>query len=333
MGKCLVTKLGSSVNTDKLLKLGEMRIEFNSISAPSNKTQGITLKSAKPITLKIVGNGYFTDKTLTENKGNTLSILPNSMTYIYVSNGDFYISIPDKYSLTILSLFAEESGSDDSVKNKTVYLDQIEYSTLLTILRISSENIIGDIDSLKNLTSLTALNMANLKNVNGDIDSLKNLSSLRILQTFGSNLTGDIASFKALTSLETLMATSLKGDVSALKPLTSLKTLWLKNGSFYGDCAALSTVLSLISFQTNTEGNHSTLTWSERPSTSCIMSIEGQPKMGNIDKMLQDQAKCQTPSTAPSRKIIEVIGTRTSASDAAVQTLQGKGYTVSITPA
>jgi hypothetical protein len=332
MGKCLVTKLSGSVNTDKLLKLGEMRIEFNSVSAPSNKTQGITLQSAKPITLKIVGNGYFTDKTLTENKGKTLSILPNSLTYIYVSNGDFYISIPDKYSLSVLSLFAEESGSDNSVKNKTVYLDQIEYSTLLTILRISSENIIGDIDSLKNLTFLVNLNMANLENVNGDIDSLKNLSSLKILQASGSNVTGDIASLKALTSLETLMTSNLRGDVSALKPLTSLKTLWLKDGSFYGDLAALSPKLSFITFMTNT-GKHSTLTWSERPSTSCIMSIEGQPKMDNIDKMLQDQAKCQTPSTAPTLKIIEVIGTRTSASDTAVQTLQSKGYTVSITPA
>ena len=32
-------------------------------------------------------------------------------------------------------------------------------------------------------------------------------------------------------------------------------------------------------------------------------------------------------------KRIELIGTRTSASDAAVQTLQSKGYTVSIIPA
>ena len=128
------------------------------------------------------------------------------------------------------------------------------------------------------------------------------------------------------------MTSNLRGDVSALKPLTSLETLWLKNGSFYGDCAALSPVLSLVSFMTNT-GKPSTLTWSERPSTSCIISIEGQPKMDNIDKMLQDQAKCQTPSTASILKIIEVIGTRTSASDAAVQTLQSKGYTVSITPA
>ncbi len=307
-----------------------MRIEFNSVSAPSNKTQGITLQSAKPITLKIVGNGYFTDKTLTKNKGNALSILPNALTYIYVSNGDFYISIPDKYSLTTLSLFAEESGSDDSVKNKTIYLDQFEYSTLLTILRISSENVSGDISSLKKLTSLINLNIGGLNNITGDIESLKNLTSLTSLLTSGSNITGDIASLKTLTSLTTLMTDGLRGDVSVLKPLTSLKTLWLKNGSFYGDIAALSPVLSLITFQTNI-GASSTLSWSERPSTSCIVSIEGNPKMSNIDKMLQDQAKCQTPSTAPSRKIIEVIGTRTLASDAAVQTLQSKGYTVSVT--
>lgn len=330
MGKCLVTKLSGSVNTNKLLKVGEMRIEFNSVSAPSNKTQGITLQSAKPITLKIVGNGYFTDKTLTKNKGNALSILPNALTYIYVSNGDFYISIPDKYSLTTLSLFAEESGSDDSVKNKTIYLDQFEYSTLLTILRISSENVSGDISSLKKLTSLINLNIGGLNNITGDIESLKNLTSLTSLLTSGSNITGDIASLKTLTSLTTLMTDGLRGDVSVLKPLTSLKTLWLKNGSFYGDIAALSPVLSLITFQTNI-GASSTLSWSERPSTSCIVSIEGNPKMSNIDKMLQDQAKCQTPSTAPSRKIIEVIGTRTLASDAAVQTLQSKGYTVSVT--
>ena len=50
--------------------------------------------------------------------------------------------------------------------------------------------------------------------------------------------------------------------------------------------------------------------------------------------MLQDQAQCV--STAPSGnvqyKTIAVKGTRTSASDAALSTLQGKGYTVIVTP-
>ena len=56
----------------------------------------------------------------------------------------------------------------------------------------------------------------------------------------------------------------------------------------------------------------------------------------DVDKMLVNQAKCQVGfnSNSPSwYKTIQIIGARTSASDAAVQTLQSKGYTVSITPA
>ena len=52
--------------------------------------------------------------------------------------------------------------------------------------------------------------------------------------------------------------------------------------------------------------------------------------------MLQDQAQGVvgfSSGDAPEYKTIYVSGTRTSASDAAVQTLQSKGYTVSITPA
>ena len=52
--------------------------------------------------------------------------------------------------------------------------------------------------------------------------------------------------------------------------------------------------------------------------------------------MLQDQAACVTGIDSSSDiylKTISATGTRTSASDAAVQTLQSKGYTVSITPA
>ena len=52
-------------------------------------------------------------------------------------------------------------------------------------------------------------------------------------------------------------------------------------------------------------------------------------KMGNyIDAMLINQAKCQASTS--SNKTISVNGTRTSASDAAIQTLQSKGYTVSV---
>ena len=70
-------------------------------------------------------------------------------------------------------------------------------------------------------------------------------------------------------------------------------------------------------------------TWSSRKSSAKIISMPSYLITDNIDKMLQDQAQCQAYVTSPYKTIV-AKGTRTSASDAAVQTLQSKGYTVSI---
>ena len=81
---------------------------------------------------------------------------------------------------------------------------------------------------------------------------------------------------------------------------------------------------------------NSTFTWGTRPSSAKILAIDGRAKIENIDKMLQDQAQCVVGFSSgdnQAHKTISVTGNRTSASDAAVQTLQSKGYTVSITPA
>ena len=51
--------------------------------------------------------------------------------------------------------------------------------------------------------------------------------------------------------------------------------------------------------------------------------------------MLQDQAACQASIKSDDLayyKVITATGTRTSASDAAVATLESKGYTVSVSP-
>ena len=80
----------------------------------------------------------------------------------------------------------------------------------------------------------------------------------------------------------------------------------------------------------------SSFTWSERPVSAVILALE-DCNLGNyVDKMLQDQANCKASTASnPSSwyKLINVKGTRTSASDVAVTTLQQKGYTVSVTPA
>ena len=100
-----------------------------------------------------------------------------------------------------------------------------------------------------------------------------------------------------------------------------------------GDLAVLPSSLRFISFSGD---KGSVLNWSNRPSSAKVIAVGGSPKVVELDKMLQDEANCSVgfnSSDSNVYKTISVIGTRTSASDAAVQALQSKGYTVSITPA
>lgn len=74
MNKCLVTKLNGSSNNSELLRLGEMRMKILKVSNPTGHTQGFGISVNKTVTLEIVSDGYFTDKTLAENKGKNVTL-------------------------------------------------------------------------------------------------------------------------------------------------------------------------------------------------------------------------------------------------------------------
>lgn len=123
------------------------------------------------------------------------------------------------------------------------------------------------------------------------------------------------------------------GDLESLKNLTSLRSIQIDETKVTGlDISKTPASVSHLRFSTPA-------TWTSRPSSSNIIALEAKTnnaKMENIDKMLQDQAQCQvgfTSSDGVWMKTIHVYGTRTSASDDAVATLQQKGYTISIAKA
>ena len=160
---------------------------------------------------------------------------------------------------------------------------------------------------------------------------------MKELNIYNTYVSGDIAELKNLTALTSIalcnFTTPITGDIGSLYGLNSLKTLSVQSSQLSGDLANLPPNCIFVSLKKDAG---STLTWGTRPSSAKIVAIEGKAKLENIDKMLQDQAQCQIGYTSDGEqymKTISVVGTRTSASDAAVQTLQGKGYTVSITPA
>ena len=311
MNRCLVTKLNGSVDNTSLPRIGEMRIGISKIDSPNHWTQGFRFTVNKLTVLEIIGDGYFTDVKLTENKGKKITLNPNVNENVYVSNGNFEVAILDKYAL--VSIFDYDSYSEGnstySQKNKSISdIGFFKYSTALTNLGLSNTNISGDIANLKNLTALTRIELNNT-NISGDIANLKNLTALTNLRLSNAQipLTGEISALSTLSKCSTisLSFSKLTGDLAILPDACCEAALYYSKGSVF--------------------------TWSTRPSSAYIISLGGASLYSNVDKMLQDQAQCQVGTTA--NKTISATGTRTSASDNAVATLQQKGYTVIINPA
>ena len=398
MGKCFITKLDGSTNNSSILRIGEMRIKFNKENNPTKSTQGFSVGSKNELTLNVVGNGYFTDETLTQNLGNTITITNTTKT-VYVSNGA-EVAVLNKYILESLSY--NNSNFD---KNFIIDLSSLKYSNKLSFLNIgntlatgSLENlkglynlntinlgntlvdgdikslqgitaltaihlyrtqVSGNIGDLKTLTSLSTLNLASTQ-VSGNVGELKTLTALTSLNLSATSVSGNIGDLKTLTSLSTLnlASTQVSGNVGELKTLTSLSTLFISNNNIplVGDIGELSSLTNIKSITLNSSrlsgdlatvpasckyvsferDAGSTMTWGTRPSSASIIAINGNASLANIDKMLQDQAKCQvgfTSSDPITYKTISVAGNRTSASDDAVATLQQKGYTISIAKA
>ena len=383
MGKCLVTKLNGTVNNNSILRLGEMRFKINKVDVPTEETQFLGLFVNTPSKVEIIGDGYFTDKNLQENKGKSLSIDSTTNGIFVSSTSDVEVALLGKYAITrIKAYYNNQPNGTVYAKNKFFDIDDLKYSTALITLNLPSAQVSGDIANLKNLTALDTLNLygtqisgdvANLKNltalttlnlagtqVSGDVVNLKNLTALTTLNLAGTQVSGNVVNLKNLTALTTLNLanTRVSGDIANLKNLTALTTLNLygeytsltgnidelsalskctemsfKYSKLTGDLASLPSVCRFASFQ-NDKG--SVFTWSTRSSSAKIIAIEGNATLNNIDKMLQDQAQCQVGFSSTDAiwyKTIQAAGNRTSASDAAVATLQQKGYTISITKA
>ena len=308
MNKCLITKLNGSCNNANLLRIGEMRVHFAKVDSPTASTQGKAFCFDKDAELEIIGDAYFTDQNLSANLGKKITVPANNEAGFFVSNANCDVLILDKYSLTKVQEWVAYMAAYS--KNISFTLEDLKYSAALNSISMSDAIITGDIANLKDLTSLTKLRLPKTQ-VSGDIANLKNLTSLTTLDLNGTSITGDIAQLESCPNIGYFRATN----------------------NVTGDLAKLPAKCYFVSLKGD---NTTTYTWTSRSSSSNIFAVEGNITVTNIDKMLQDLAQCQAAIPASGEnwfKTISLIGTRTSASDAAVQTLQSKGYTVSITPA
>ena len=339
MENCFITRLYGSTNNSSLLKFGEVRIFKKKVASPSKSTQQVPIKSAKNLTFKIIGNGYFTDSTLTQNYGTEYSGKE-----AYVSNDNVEISILSKYDINYISANETDVLNIDDLKYSQLYsalfskgcsgnLEALENMTTIGALGLYSSTISGDIASLSKLTKLTSLTIAGTQ-VSGDIASLSGLTELTQLVVSDNKISGDIASLSKLTKLTslTIAGTQVSGDIASLSGLTELTQINLRYSIVSGDIAKLPAKCRYVSFD---DDKGVKKTWSSRDSNALILAISGSAKLDNVDKMLIDQSNCQigfSSSDGLKYKTISVVGNRTSVSDSALSTLQNKGYTVSISP-
>lgn len=242
---------------------------------------------------RVIG-GYATDKTLQSNLGKD----GNTNGIMYFSAGSkAYFN--NKYDL--VSITAHLLGNAFNNSDKVVHIEDFKYSSKLSSVDIRSCKVIGELS---------------------DICSPK-LSSLLVS---GTNITGDISALLNSKELATFECTNTKlsGNISVLSSLSKLKVLNVAYvEGIYGDISVLSSVEQL------TSGLATKLSWkSTRGSSLKIMALTNVNLGNDVDKMLINQAGCQVGKI----KTISLYGTKTSASDEAVATLQQKGYTVSVTP-
>ena len=331
MGKCLITKLNGSVQNDSLLRIGEFCIKVSKVESPTADSQRFVVNNSKDAQLRIIGDGYFTNETLSENKGKALNITANTETTVYFSNGDYEVVVSEKYSLTQVGIHTRTSWKE--YKGKLSFdIDLLKYSPKISFLAISKTGVTGDIAVLGKLTGLTYLTIDNTQ-VTGDIAVLGKLTGLTHLNIDNTQVTGDIAvlgKLTGLTQIPTINYTRVTGDIAVYKKC-NFKALQLLGTSVYGDLSVLPNNILWVQADINTTG---TFTWTGIKNRTNILAVENC-KCNKIDAFLNDMATLEAKFIGEEiwYKTISLIGTRTSASDAAVQTLQSKGYTVSITPA
>lgn len=318
MGKCLVTKLNGRTDNQNLLKIGEMRIYFAKVSGSTPRKITLSFKDDCQVS---INGGYFTDNSFSTNIGTTENFAAGTKKDLFISNDECYVSIENKYSLKEILCTCDIKSFD---------ISSLKYSNNLVAISLNSPGVYGNISDLKNLILLYLIEI-NSPNVTGDISSLQNITDLNVFSINSTAITGDISVLQKMSKLSSINLdnTQVSGDVSSFNNLSSLNYLYCRAKFVTGEISLLPANLKTL-----TAKKEALFTWKgTRPSASSIISLDGVRLGSDVDSMLNNMANCTDIISSSSSKIIRVIGTKTSASDAAVATLQSKGYTVSITPA
>lgn len=234
----------------------------------------------------------------TSDIGETVLYLPNDGSYITNENGEGNLGTENKMSGETFNI---------------IYLSNNTHVVFVNKYKLSYLEI-ADYFECVDLKDLAFSNVANISaNLSGNFEDLpdsilNNISRINVCS--GSNINDvDLAIFQNNNIIDTLV---------------------FEAGNISGDLSKVSKTL----YQFSARNSKSQLTYTgTRPSDSKCLAVYGNTNLGNyVDAFLIDNAKfAKGDKPQYSWNVIELLGTRTSASDAAVSKLQEFGLTVSVT--
>lgn len=126
-------------------------------------------------------------------------------------------------------------------------LELLKGLTCLESADFYNQGISGNLESLKDLTSLKVLSLHTNPDVSGDVCVFGKTTKLKSLKlAFDEKIYGDISCLKDL-NLDTfaMTCTKISGDLSDLSHMTNLKALYLGGTDVTGDVSALSGLTNL----------------------------------------------------------------------------------------
>lgn len=233
---CLVTKLKAVVDNDELRKFGEFRVEIKAVTSPDATNRGFTIRypdTGEDHVLTLKGtNAYFTDSTLTQNLGTSLTVHPAVDTDVFVSNADAVISIPDKYNIYKFDAY----GSSWDRPNIIFDVDELATSPIRYFLWQGALGVYGNVDGLFNNGYIIQINLQNNIKVSGNIENWGNtITAVRITSPL---VTGNIAQSPMFSSiLESLliMGCNVEGSIEALSVFPALFSWSVDKTQITGD--------------------------------------------------------------------------------------------------
>jgi hypothetical protein len=233
MNDCLFTRLKGIISDASLLKYGEFRLRIDAVASPAASNRGITLRFTEDVEISVSGTGaYFTDSTLSNNLGTTLTIVGGVSTDVFVSNVDAVVSISNKYAMNSFSAY----GSSWDRPNYVFDAGELKFSPLIYFLWQGCLGVYGNIDAVCGNGVAKQVNLQNNTIVSGNVENWSN--SINILRLSSQNITGNINNSQIFgNNIEnlTLIKLGISGDLELLSALANLSTFTFTDTQLTGD--------------------------------------------------------------------------------------------------